>query len=75
MAISAAWKACAGVPPSASQSAAAAIALDTPTSAWQPPIAAEMVAPFLKKVPTSPATSRKSTISSSVTGSSEKQTW
>ena len=48
------------VPPIASVSAAAAMALDTPTSAMQPPIAAEIVAPFLNNVPTSPATSRKS---------------
>ena len=39
------------------------------------PVAAEIVAPFLKNVPTSPATSRKSTMASSVTGVSEKQTW
>ena len=40
-----------GVPPSASQSAAAAIALETPTSAWHPPIAAEIVAPLLEERP------------------------
>ena len=38
---------------------AAAIADDTPISAWQPPAAAEMVAPFLKMLPISPATSKK----------------
>ena len=31
--------------------AAAAIAEDTPISAWHPPIAAEIVAPFLNKIP------------------------
>ncbi|MNE26882.1 hypothetical protein D3C80_1202710 [compost metagenome] len=38
---------------------AAAIAEDTPISAWQPPIAAEIVAFFLKMVPISPAVSIK----------------
>ena len=42
------------------QSPAAAIALETPISAWQPPIAAEIVAPFLNRLPISPAVSRKS---------------
>ena len=35
------------------------MALETPISAWQPPIAAEIVAPFLKMLPISPAVSRK----------------
>ena len=45
------------------------MALDTPISAWQPPIAAEMVAPFLNCVASSPATSRKgATISAAMGG-------
>ena len=36
------------------------MALETPISAWQPPIAAESVAPFLNRLPTSAAVSRKS---------------
>ena len=36
------------------------MALETPISAWQPPIAAESVAPFLNRLPISPAVSRKS---------------
>ena len=35
------------------------MALDTPISAWQPPMAAEMVASFLMMLPISPAVSRK----------------
>ena len=47
MAISAAWHTCLGVPPMHATRAPAAIELATPTSAWQPPSAAEMVAPRL----------------------------
>src|SRR5690606_10657866 len=58
MAISAAMSTCSGLPPISSVRAAAAMAEDTPISAWQPPMAAEMVAPFLKILPISPATRR-----------------
>jgi hypothetical protein len=44
------------VPPSTSHNAAAAMEEETPISAWQPPIAADMVDPFLKILPISPAT-------------------
>ena len=59
MAISAAISAWRCVPPSASVKAAAAIEEDTPISAWQPPIAAEMVEPFLNMLPTSAAVNKK----------------
>jgi hypothetical protein len=36
---------------------------ETPISAWQPPIAADMVDPFLKILPISPATKRNCLIS------------
>ena len=35
------------------------MALETPISAWHPPIAAEIVASFLMMLPISPAVSRK----------------
>ncbi len=54
MAISAAIRTCLGVPPCNAVRPPAAIADDTPISAWQPPIAAEMVARFLKMQPISP---------------------
>ena len=69
IAISAAIKTCPGLPPEISVKAAAAIADDTPTSAWQPPMAAEMVAFFLNKVPISPAVSIKRMTSSSLLSS------
>jgi len=46
------------VPPMHSVNAAAAIADETPISAWHPPIAAESVAPFLKMLPISAAVRR-----------------
>ena len=55
MAISAAYSTCSGVPPSASQSAAAAIAVAAPTSPWQPTSAPEMLAWVLISMPTAPA--------------------
>src|ERR1700761_7947355 len=55
MAISAAIMAWRWLPPTHSVRAAAAMAELTPISAWQPPIAAEMVAPFLKMLPISEA--------------------
>ena len=64
MAISAATRTCSGVPPNNSVSAPAAMAEETPISAWQPPMAADMVAPFLKILPISPATNKKRLISS-----------
>ena len=45
-------------------SAPAAMADDTPISAWHPPMAAEMVAPFLNRLPISEATSKNLRISS-----------
>jgi hypothetical protein len=54
MAISAAIKTCSGVPPSTSHNAAAA--MEEKRHLWQPPIAADMVDPFLKILPISPAT-------------------
>jgi hypothetical protein len=46
MAISAAIKICFVLPPKHAVSPAAAIAEDTPISAWHPPSAADIVAPF-----------------------------
>ena len=54
------------MPPKLSVSAAAAMALLTPISAWQPPIAAEMVAPFLNILPISDAVSKNLIIFSSL---------
>ena len=64
MAISAAQSTCSGLPPRSSVRAPAAMAEDTPISAWHPPMAAEMVAPFLNRLPISPATRRNFRISS-----------
>ena len=54
-------------------SAAAAIAEETPISAWHPPSAAEIVAPCLKMQPISPAVSRKSVYESSLTSQKTRQ--
>ena len=54
MAISAASNTWAGDPPSTAVRPPAAMADDTPISAWHPPTAADMVAPFLNKLPISP---------------------
>jgi hypothetical protein len=62
MAISAAIKTCLGCRP-VLRNAAAAMEEETPISAWQPPIAADMVDPFLKILPISPATKRNCLIS------------
>ena len=59
IAISAAISTWRGLPPRHSARPAAAIAEQTPISAWHPPIAAEIVAPFLKMQPISDAVSRK----------------
>src|SRR5579864_2154778 len=56
-----------------SVSAAAAMAEETPISAWQPPIAAESVDPFLNMLPISAAVKRNELIFSSEQ-SSVKQT-
>ena len=58
MAISAAISTCLSVPPITSVNPPAAIAEETPISAWQPPTAPEIVAFFLKIPPISPEAKR-----------------
>ena len=58
MAISAAISTCSGEPPSVWARPEAAMALETPISAWQPPMAADSVAPFLNTRPITPAVSK-----------------
>ena len=65
-AISDAINACFCVPPIDSAKAAAAIADDTPISAWHPPIAADNVAPFLNMLPISEAVNKNRMILSSL---------
>ena len=58
MAISAAFSTCAGVPPSASASPAAAMDDAAPTSPWQPTSAPAIEALVLMSAPTAVAASR-----------------
>ena len=63
---SAAFSTCSGVPPSTSQSPAAAMEQADPTSPWQPTSAPEMEALILNRIPTAAAASRKRTTPSSL---------
>lgn len=57
---------CCGVPPAISTTAAAAIPVADPTSAWQPPAAPAMKALFAITNPNAPAVNRNSSICSRV---------
>lgn len=67
--ISALWSICSTVPPIQAANPAAAIEEATPTSAIQPPSAAEIVAPRLYNIPIAAAVNKK--VLTSLSGSSE----